>query len=441
MMLLNVLAAWLVVVGAQSRRAWPVVAAGGVLGLAFNVKLFEALIAVPAIAVLMLLAVEGPVRRRVLALGGSLVAFVGVSLSWVVAASVVPLGGRPWPIGSTNGGIWNVVFGFNGLDRLRVPAGPAALALDPPGSLRFLQASGRNYPNAIGTMLLAALVLGATAAVVTLLRGRWSWRTHRLQLAGAAFLGTWLVVGVGLLSQMQRLQPRYLEAVTPAVAAVAGVGLAGLVAAARRGPRAGGAVLVAAVAAVVTGGAAIAHPPTAAVFVAVAAAAGCAVAAAARDRPQRPAALAVLAIVAVLAVPASAAIAVAAQHRSDAGLALPPATASLSRFLTAQGGHARFEVASPNVDAAAPLIIRDGRPVLMLTSLRGRPLLDGTQLRQLVATGQVRFLLGQARCGSGACAVVLRWAGRHAVDVSAAAGQPPGTLYRLTVAPVHGSAK
>ena len=43
MMLFDSGRAWLVVVGAQSRRVWPVVAAGAVLGLAFNVKLFEAL--------------------------------------------------------------------------------------------------------------------------------------------------------------------------------------------------------------------------------------------------------------------------------------------------------------------------------------------------------------------------------------------------------------
>ena len=49
MMLLDVLAAWLVVLGAQKRAAWPFVAAGAVMGLAFNVKLFEALIVLPAL--------------------------------------------------------------------------------------------------------------------------------------------------------------------------------------------------------------------------------------------------------------------------------------------------------------------------------------------------------------------------------------------------------
>ena len=42
--------------GRAERRAWPVVAAGAVLGLAFNVKLFQALIPIPAIALLVLAA-------------------------------------------------------------------------------------------------------------------------------------------------------------------------------------------------------------------------------------------------------------------------------------------------------------------------------------------------------------------------------------------------
>jgi hypothetical protein len=80
---------------------------------------------------------------------------------------------------------------------------------------------------------------------------------------------------------------------------------------------------------------------------------------------------------------------------------------------------------------AAPLIIRDARPVLMLTSLYGRPLLDGARLRRLVAGGQVRYALLAAAGHSDA----VRWARAHARDVSAAARQPRGTLYRLTTTP------
>jgi len=209
MMLLDVLAAWLVVVGAQRRNAWFVAAAGAVLGMAFNVKVFEALIVLPALGVLAWLAFDLPARRRMLAVAAGLGAFVAVSLSWVTAASLAA-GARPWPIGSTNGSVWNVVFVFNGIDRLRGHASAAALALDPPGPLRFLSTGGVDYAALVGATLLAAVAFGTVALADSVLTGRLRGR-RRLPVAGAAFLGVWLVTGVALLSHAQRMQPRYLD--------------------------------------------------------------------------------------------------------------------------------------------------------------------------------------------------------------------------------------
>jgi hypothetical protein len=237
------------------------------------------------------------------------------------------------------------------------------------------------------------------------------------------------------MSHMQRLQPRYLEAASPAIAAVVGVGLAGLVTAALTRGRLGSAALVAGVAVAATGGVLLGHPPAWAAVAGPAAAAGCAAVAVARAWPRRATTLAALGLVAVLAVPASAAVTVARQHRSDAGVPLrtnPARLAALSRFLIAHQGHARYEVASPTIIRASPLIIRDGRPVLMLTSLYGRPLLDAARLRALVTTGQVRYMLGRPACAANGCQDVVRWARAHTRDVSPGAGQPRGTLYRLT---------
>jgi hypothetical protein len=191
---------------------------------------------------------------------------------------------------------------------------------------------------------------------------------------------------------------------------------------------------MAAVAAVAIGGALLTGPPAWAVVVALVAVVGCGVAGAVFVAPRGAGTLAVLGLVAVLAVPTSAALAVARQHRSDAGLPVPAPAAALSRYLIAHQGNARYEVASPAVARAAPLIIRDARPVLMLTSLYGRPLLNAAQLRQLVAGGQVRYMLGRGSCGSKRCGSAVQWARTHARDVSAAAGLPRGTLSRLTLA-------
>jgi hypothetical protein len=107
----------------------------------------------------------------------------------------------------------------------------------------------------------------------------------------------------------------------------------------------------------------------------------------------------------------------------------------LSTFLVSHQGRARYEVASSTVFRSSPLIVRDGRPVLMLTSYHGRPLLSAARLGRLVAAGEVRYLLtGPGACTKAGCAPVVRWARAHARDVSRATGVgPPGTLFALSL--------
>jgi 4-amino-4-deoxy-L-arabinose transferase-like glycosyltransferase len=207
MMLCDVGAAWLVVYGARRGRLWPIAAAGAVLGLAFNVKLFEALVVAPALLVLIALAVAGSLRRRALAIGAAL-----------------PLGHRPWPFGSADGSIVSAVFAYNGVDRLRGSASAAALKLDPPGPLRLLSSGGHDYLATVGTMLIAAIVLPALALA---LHARSRRGASRLAVAGGIFFAVWLLTGVALVSHMQRLEPRYLETVTAPIAAAVGIGAVG----------------------------------------------------------------------------------------------------------------------------------------------------------------------------------------------------------------------
>jgi hypothetical protein len=226
------------------------------------------------------------------------------------------------------------------------------------------------------------------------------------------------------------MQPRYLEAVTPAIAGTLGVGVALL--AARAGRRRAPAITLAGGAAIVAvAGVALVRPPAWATVAALAGACACMALAAARRRP--PAALVTYALVAALSVPLAASVAVARQHKSNAGLALE-APRALSTFLISHQGRARYEVASATVFRASPLIVRDGRPVLMLTSYRGRPLLSVARFKQLVAAGDVRYILmGPGDCAPAGFAPVLRWAHAHARDISSAAGVwPPGTLFELS---------
>ncbi len=444
MMLLLVGAAWLIVRASQTRRAAPLIGAGAVIGLAFNVKLFEALIALPALVVLAVLASTLPWRRLVAQLAAAGAAFIGTALSWVTAASLLP-GSHPWPIGSTNGGVWNVLFVFNGLDRLRVGPTQALAALDPAGPWRLFAVNGAQHGLLVGSALVAALLVGAAALVYA---GPRLWRERstqgRMRFAGASSITLWLVLGVALFSHMGRLHSRYLEAMSPAIAAATGVGLATLARAAGRDLRAGVLLALAstlsAVAAIVVG-----SPPPAA----AAAALGGALAALLAlvmllppnpvPRGRAVSLLAAGALTAVLAVPFAASVHVVARGSSDSGRpgAMPNGQVSaLSSYLRLHQGSARYQLASSSVAKAGPLIARDGRPVLMLTSLYDRPLLTPAQLETAVTVGQVRYvLLGRGTCSARSghvCSPVVRWARAHASDVSVAAGLPtPGLLYHF----------
>jgi 4-amino-4-deoxy-L-arabinose transferase-like glycosyltransferase len=413
MMALLVAAALLTVRSAQAGRA--PLAAGAALGLAFNVKLFEAAVPVPAIALLYVLVADGPLRTRAgrLLAGGAL--FAAAALAWVTVAGLASLSHRPYPIGSSNGGVWDVVFGFNGIHRLTHPLG--AEPMDPSGPLRLFGATGPLYGSLIGTELVAALVLGALAWLLA--RGELT--GTRARRAGVIAFGTWLVLGAGLFSAMRALHPRYLEAMTPAVAAVLGVAVAVL---ARRSA----VVLAAGVVAAVVIADGFAHaPPGGAELAALGAVAACM---AVRWRTRLAPVAAALAL---LALPAGTALRLAEAGASDSGrpgYTLPAQTIRLSRYLQAHTRGLRYELASSSAAPAGPLIVRDGRPVMMLTRPFGRQLTPPGTVERAVASGQLRYAL-IARSTCRRCTPSVRWAIAHGTDVSRRVHLPRGSLYRL----------
>ncbi len=441
---LLLLAAWLIARTRPERRARAVVAAGAVAGLAFEVKLFQAMIAFPTLAVMAWVALDVPPVGRVRTLALAALAFVIVGASWAGAASLAP-GAHPYPIGSTDGSVWNVILVFNGLDRLGAPASGARS----PGLLRLLDSGPPLRLGAlVGVQLIVALAAGGLATLVGRrlgLAGATADQRRRRMAVGAG-LGTWLLTGTIVFSGMGQVRARYLEAFTPAVAGVLGIGLVTLaIAAAHRQTAAIGLLTAGATAALA--GPAIAGadglPAVASLVAGLGAAALAICVAASRGTARRPLARAAVALtlVAALAVPVATSAQLVKAGKSDSGVAgrMPAVRLeALSAYLRANQGGARYELASSSVAKTGPLIVRDARPVLMLTSLHGRPLVTPSQLAEKVRVGQVRYaLIGRARCtvprpASPGCAPVSRWARAHGTDVSRDAGLPSsGALYRL----------
>jgi 4-amino-4-deoxy-L-arabinose transferase-like glycosyltransferase len=463
MMALMVLAAWCVVRAVQSRRReliW-LSLAGVALGVAFEVKLFEALTVVPALAILYYLGSDVTRWRRArnLAVGG--LVFVAVSLSWLIAISLTAAKDQPYALGSTDGTVWNAIFVFNGVGRLSRTPGVYGLGVAPQrinqgdrGARRLVSDRPNDYRMLIGYELIAALALGALAIAA-------NWRAvvrrprdnlERLRRAGGAFLGVWLIGGAVVSSALVVMLPRYLETFTPAVAGVLGVAIAALAVSLRRAVWAVVALAVVGLVAfdflLLTHHAGSFAPNSTAeplVGVALGALAIVAVLAVAlRKRVRISAALvplaAALTALAVLlpSYDASRAISLAGwQDSGTPGRRPAHQTAQLSAYLRRHQAGARYEVATHAVGSVSALIVHDARPVLFLSNLGRQPLISLPRFIELVRAGQVRFVL-VGGCPKGhpvtSCDAASAWAQHHGRDVSARAGLARANLYQLTPA-------
>ena len=447
---LLLLAAWLIVRAIERGRSAWLLAAGAAVGLAFNVKLFQALLPLPALALLWLLGSPLPPLRRAMTGLAAVAVAVVVGFAWIVPVALTPASQRPYPIGSTNGSIWNLVFVFNGADRLHgrplstpdtLPAGSrvsSAITQSQRKRARHLSTRspallfGPRFGRRIGSELFPALItlaLATALALVAVIRRIRLRSRERLRVAIAAAFGAWTVTGVVVFGVMGSFHPRYFETISPAVAALVGAGLGVLV---LRGGRAGR--LSAAIVLAATAIYANSLGTGSRLEVAACALAACVLVALSIPAKPRRAALGVataLAVAALAVIPAAGSLDVVHTRAFDAERsgAMPPGWPPLiNRYLRAHRAGTRYAFASVSPGKAAPLVAADPQPVLMLTSYRSRPLLSVAQLARRVRAGEVRFFLIGRRCtsaltsGTAACPATARWAIAHSRDVTRAVG-------------------
>jgi 4-amino-4-deoxy-L-arabinose transferase-like glycosyltransferase len=450
MMALTVLALWLIVRASErGRTAW-LLAAAATLGVAFNVKLLESTIALPGLALFAYLALPGSRRRRLLQLLAVGAVYIAISLSWLTATLLFPAHQRPWAIGSTNGSAWNAAFVFNGTDRLgskspepqftvyepghHYPEATQSqrdhIPIVPPSPTRLLARIGPLSGERLGLVLLVAVLLGVPALITGLRAEPASSRVR----GAAGGLALWAVTGVVLFSDMARLHPRYVEAFTPAVAALLGIGVAW---ACSGGGRARLLALTVALAASVYYVERLEYGVTSVWWVTAAAALG-ALVLALRTYMNGPTSSALLSgatialtLVAMLALPLKADFIAIRDGVTDAGYvgALPREEQRLvSAYTRAHQGGAYYQLAAESATQIGSLIVQDARPVLVLTSYGTRVFTPVARLERLIAEGKVRYAFLNSRCGrhaaaqNAACTAPVRWVREHGTDVSEQAG-------------------
>ena len=168
MILLVVLAADSTVTLILTSRWRSAVMAAVWVALAFQAKMLEAWLFLPALGLAYLVAGRGPIRQRlgrVAALGGTVLV---VSLSYMTFVALTPASQRPYADGSSTNSIYHQVFEYNGFSRVgqsspervaRRHVGHCALraGLSPPAWNRLLTGS---YGRDTGWLLPAALIAG-----------------------------------------------------------------------------------------------------------------------------------------------------------------------------------------------------------------------------------------------------------------------------------------
>jgi 4-amino-4-deoxy-L-arabinose transferase-like glycosyltransferase len=213
--------------------------AGVWVGLAFQAKMIQAWLALPALAGAYLLAAPAArLRTRCahVALAGLVTALV--SLSWMTVVSIVPSQDRPYVDGSADDSVYTQVFDYNGLGRL---TGNWATLAGPPSPLLIAARESGQTLNAETIVIkpswhrLLAGPFGAdsgwllpaavAAALGVLISRRRKGRRDPLRAAVVLWGGWWLILAV-FFSVGSYLNSYYVAALVPAIAALCGTGIA-----------------------------------------------------------------------------------------------------------------------------------------------------------------------------------------------------------------------
>lgn len=112
------LAAWAICVAARRGSLRWLLVSALLVGLGFNIKMLEAYLVVPALALVYLLGAPMRLRMRLrhLALAGAVM--LALSFTWIVAVDAVPAAQRPYVGSTVTNSELDLALGYNGLGRL-----------------------------------------------------------------------------------------------------------------------------------------------------------------------------------------------------------------------------------------------------------------------------------------------------------------------------------
>ncbi|MGW6734827.1 ArnT family glycosyltransferase [Streptomyces sp. NPDC055013] len=205
-------------------RLSPLVGSAVCFGLAFNTKMLQGYIALPAVFAVYLYAAKPKFVKRVVNLLVAGVALAVSSFWWAAAVSLVPADDRPYIGGSSDGTAWDLIMGYNGLGRILGGEGNGGGGGGGGGGFSGTAGLGRLFNDILGGQISWLIPFAAIACIGGLVL---CGRAPRTDLTRAALLlwGGWTALHYLTFAMAEgTMHPYYTTALAPGIAALCGGG-------------------------------------------------------------------------------------------------------------------------------------------------------------------------------------------------------------------------
>ena len=225
--LLMSLAVYFTLRGIQSGKLRWVLWAAVMVGFGFLTKQLQAVVILPALAGIYLVAAPGNWWRRIWHLLLALATVIVSAGWWVAIVELVPASMRPYIGGSQTNSFLELTFGYNGFGRLTGSetgsvtggGGAATTTGGQWGATGILRLFGTDIGTQISWLMPAALVLALTAFIV--MRGR---RTDLRRATLMLFTAWFVITGLTFSFAEGIFHPYYTVALAPAIAGTVAIG-------------------------------------------------------------------------------------------------------------------------------------------------------------------------------------------------------------------------
>ncbi len=205
-------------------RLLPLIGSAVCFGLAFNTKMLQGYIALPAVFAVYVYASRLGWRKKAVNLALAAVALAVSSFWWAAAVSLVPASERPYIGGSTDGSAWNLIMGYNGLGRIFGGEGNGGGGGGGGGGFSGTAGLGRLFNDTLGGQISWLIPFAAIACVGGLVL---CGRAPRTDVTRAALVlwGGWTALHYLTFAMAEgTMHPYYTTALAPGIAALCGGG-------------------------------------------------------------------------------------------------------------------------------------------------------------------------------------------------------------------------